>query len=184
MASKFGAKQIDAKYNTSIDCKNVAKNITKNLIEEYLEITEDKDRIETYCTCQDMLLKANINGVRNFNLKINKTTTVFPCKEWLDLYLFSISMKYLVVFLVPIINVFLTVVLECKLNKYNNSFNIISINYEPNFIKFLIYLIKLRSYIIRKKQVFISVYDFRNVEIFYYANNKHWDYNHLSEYAN
>ncbi len=116
MAAKYGENQIEKKFNTSVECRYVENKKIKDLKNEIEAGVESNNRVVTHCFCMEKLVETkDIEQVRNFNLTINDQP-FFACKEWMGLYLISKSLKIGIVVVVPIINIVLSITLNCKKN--------------------------------------------------------------------
>ena len=112
MAAKYGELQIDLNFNTSIDCKYVDKTLT-SLKQEIRSDISNKDRIILNCFCLNYLIDKGVSGLKNYKIDLD-SKSYNPCESWLDLWLKSQFLKILVIVIVPVINIFLSIFLECK----------------------------------------------------------------------
>jgi len=114
MAAKYGENQIAKSFNTAVDCKFVDNKGEEDLRQEILGGVTKNNRIVANCFCMDLLISKQIAGVQDFSMIVNNVK-IYPCIEWLNLWLQSQSLKIGIIVLVPIINIILSIALECKL---------------------------------------------------------------------
>jgi len=115
MAAKYGENQIEKSFNTSVDCNYVYNKGIEDLKMEISSGVQANNRIVTHCFCLKTLISEQIVGVENIVVYLDGKN-IYACKEWLDLWLKSQSLKIGIIVLVPIINILLSLALECIYN--------------------------------------------------------------------
>jgi len=113
MAAKYGENQIQKSFNTSVDCNYVDYKGMEDLKIEILSGVEKNNRVVTHCFCLETFITKQIDGVKNVVVEINGQK-IYACNEWLELWLKSEGLKIGIVILVPIINIVLSLALECN----------------------------------------------------------------------
>ena len=121
VVAKLGENEIKKNFNTEVDCRFIDKT-EKDLLNEVTLLFQNKttDNVVTYCFCYEKLT-SNFTQLQNYNIKMNNSD-YYPCKLWLELWIKSSSLKYGIIFLVPIINVVLSICLTSKKIKNNKIF--------------------------------------------------------------
>ena len=113
--AKYVYIEIDEKYNTSVKCKFVPNKTELNVINEIDNRVNNS--IVNYCYCWDLYYNiSSISSTKNYILE-KSGKTYQPCNEWFMYWLKSKILIYLVIFMVPLLNVLLSWFLESKFFK-------------------------------------------------------------------
>ncbi len=109
IGNKYAQNAINQVFNTNVDC-NYIKYTEK---EVYTEFTDDsinsRSKVKTYCFCQNTLFSTGYSETKS---KTVGTSDTYPCKEWVNLYLYSRSLVVATFILVPTINAILSILLS------------------------------------------------------------------------
>jgi hypothetical protein len=99
--------------SSDVDCTYLNTDNPAELYQEYIDKTLEK-KIKTYCYCYKQFISIGPVDITNLVLTSNGNTFP-PCKDWLDLYIKSESLKYGIIILIPLVNFILSVILECNI---------------------------------------------------------------------
>ncbi len=123
IAAKYGENKLQESFNPSVNCKFIS-NKTSDLIYEQENKKNNTPLPITHCVCFQKLIDEGLDGINSYNVALNKNNEIiYPCKDWIKLYLQYESLKTGIIIIVPVINVVISIALECKiLIKLTNSF--------------------------------------------------------------
>ena len=114
IAAKYAENAINKDLTQDIECKYV-KYSEETVIEEFTStIIPDKKKFKLYCYCLDMLI-TKPTEISTLKLTSKTGQKLEPCKTWLTLYLQSKSLKIGIIVMIPVINIFLSSIMDCKI---------------------------------------------------------------------
>jgi hypothetical protein len=112
IAAKYLQINLQDQMGPSVDCSYL-KSTDAELYSEYIDSTlTTNQKVKTFCYCAAKLL--DIGPMKALDLEISYNGNNFlPCHGNISTYLQAESLKYLVIILIPVINLVLSLFLEC-----------------------------------------------------------------------
>lgn len=109
---------VNKEFDSNIDCNSVTFD-TQSVINEYNDLeTSKRNRILTYCFCSDLLFTQGISVTSSYTFP---STTITPCKDWLNAYIKNSAIRIAITIIIPlsngIMNLFLRLLTSYEKNK-------------------------------------------------------------------
>lgn len=118
VGSKYFQDVLNTEFNNEVNCNFVSYTDTSVIQEYFTNDIPKRNRIQTFCFCQNGLTKNGLSYVYDYKFptianipNVNITTPVYPCRDWTTAYIKFNAITYSITILIPILNSIITFVL-------------------------------------------------------------------------